>query len=129
MPTGQAPPDPEQAARQRLRESEHAETRARVYEELAADMLGRANRARGHGELPSWTTVGPRFAVAMATIVEHMGRQQGAFAISYAGPNSGWIASYEFGQEAEDSPMAGGASYGADHNLVVAVEQVAKEIS
>lgn len=38
-----------------------------------------------------------------------------------------WVVSAEFGKEADDSPMAGGAAYGLDADLRVAVEAVAAD--
>lgn len=39
-----------------------------------------------------------------------------------------WIVGYEFGREAEDSDMAGGAAYGMGPDLDSAVTQVADQV-
>lgn len=38
-------------------------------------------------------------------------------------PGEGWSLMSEFGQEAPDSPMAGGAIYGMDEDVTTCIEQ------
>lgn len=48
---------------------------------------------------------------------------EGVFAISYMGEKKkGWSVMAEFGREAEDSPMVGGAAYGMGSTLREALE-------
>lgn len=50
---------------------------------------------------------------ALQKIVEHMQKVEAGGALTLVLDEAGdWSASYVFGQEAEDSPMAGGAAYG-----------------
>lgn len=66
-------------------------------------------------------------------VVGYVGEQDGGglLALIRREPKSGggleWYLHAEFGKEAEDSPMAGGAAYGVDPDLRVALEQVASD--
>jgi len=41
---------------------------------------------------------------------------------------AGWTVALEFGREAEDSDMVGGASYAAESDLFVALTKVAQQV-
>lgn len=51
-----------------------------------------------------------------------LGKEGGSFALSYSKKRNEWMAALEFGQEAPDSPMVGGAAYAVHEVPAVAVE-------
>lgn len=78
--------------------------------------------------MPSETVSSPEAAESLGMIMGHAHQQgQGVLALSYDGQT--WVAAYEFGREAEDSDMAGGASYAQSPHLPDALRRVAEEVS
>jgi len=63
-------------------------------------------------------------------ILKHMELHGGriTFATHTVDRKQGWLVGYEFGREAEDSDMAGGAAYGTGPDLDSAVAEVAEQI-
>lgn len=60
-------------------------------------------------------------------LLDTLGEQGGSLAIN--GEDDGeWIVAIEFGREADDSPMAGGAAYGAGSTMAEALDSAAKEL-
>lgn len=53
----------------------------------------------------------------------------GNFGMGRKDENGDWIAASEFGREAPDSPMAGGAAYGAGDTADEALVQLAKDLN
>lgn len=66
----------------------------------------------------------------LTKIIETIGSDTGMLSICHD-PDSDsdfWLVGLEFGREAEDSPMAGGAAYGTGKTLAEAAERVAEEM-
>jgi hypothetical protein len=64
----------------------------------------------------------------VSKIERHLERQgEGHLAVSLS--KSEWTVGYSFGKEAEDSDMAGAASYGVGPDLETALRQVVDEIA
>jgi hypothetical protein len=70
----------------------------------------------------------------MMGVLDHLAGEGGRLTIAFrqgevdTPPDDRWIVGYEFGREAEDSDMAGGASYGMGANLNQALRQVFDEV-
>jgi hypothetical protein len=70
----------------------------------------------------------------MMGVLDHLAGEGGRLTIAFARgeidtpPDDRWIVGYEFGREAEDSDMAGGASYGIGGNLNIALRHVFDEV-
>lgn len=61
----------------------------------------------------------------ITTRLEHEGG--GHLGVAYIDHRAEWLVAVEWGQEAEDSPMAGAASYGTGDTLEQALDQVLAE--
>lgn len=61
-----------------------------------------------------------RMMLLLAEYVKDAG--EGVFGVSYKGVKKGWSVMAEFGREAPDSPMVGGAAYGMGDTLREALE-------
>jgi len=71
----------------------------------------------------------------MGGLLDHLAGEGGRLVISYTpqspeeeSPDERWLVGYEFGREAEDSDMAGGASYGVNATLRDALQHVFDEV-
>lgn len=70
----------------------------------------------------------------MLGLLDHLAGEGGRLAIAFnrgdpgPGKDDSWVVAYEFGREAEDSDMAGGASYGIGGNLNEALRTVFIEV-
>jgi hypothetical protein len=70
----------------------------------------------------------------MSGVLDHLAGEGGRLTIAFrqgevdTPPDDRWIVGYEFGREAPDSDMAGGASYGMGANLNEALRQVFDEV-
>ena len=64
----------------------------------------------------------------LAAIIGHAERQGPyRFGFGYDDDQKAFFVGYEFGKEAPDSPMFGGASYGSGETLDQALDEVIKE--
>jgi hypothetical protein len=66
----------------------------------------------------------------LAKLVAYLGEQEGGGVLllhKSDDKTSPWMVSFEFGKEAEDSDMVGGAAYGAAETAEEAVKQVAAQ--
>lgn len=66
--------------------------------------------------------------VLPAGLLAHMVGQGGALGITHRDIEGEWLVGYEFGQEAEDSPMAGGAAYATAGTLTEAVAAIVGQL-
>jgi len=74
----------------------------------------------------------PAKELSTAQIMERLAKHVeqaggGVFAMVLKQGGGEWVVSAEFGQEAPDSPMAGGAAYGLDGDLRRALETAAHD--
>jgi hypothetical protein len=65
---------------------------------------------------------------SLALILTHMNKEKVGQLVITLNDRHEWVVGYEFGKEAEDSPMSAGASYGLSSALYQALDQVVKEI-
>jgi hypothetical protein len=61
-------------------------------------------------------------------ILEHLHVEGGRLTVAYDDEEDDWTVAFEFGHEAEDSPMVGGASYATGRNLEVCLNFIADEV-
>lgn len=61
------------------------------------------------------------------TLLQHAQKNK-PFLIGLGHDEDEWSISYEFGREAPDSPMVGGAAYGVDQDFEVAMRQVLDDL-
>lgn len=61
------------------------------------------------------------------TIITGLAREGGGFGIVFNMERGKWFTSLEFGREAEDSPMAGGAAYGVSATAEEAIRQIVEQ--
>lgn len=61
-------------------------------------------------------------------LIDDYGKEQGSYNLVVGRDERGdYTTAFVFGREAPDSPMAGGASYGADRTLAGALRQIVDE--
>jgi len=63
-----------------------------------------------------------------AELLELVQKEGGVLAISYDLDKNDWSVGCEFGKEDEDSPIFGGAVYGASQHLSTALNQAVKDL-
>jgi hypothetical protein len=61
-------------------------------------------------------------------ILTHMKKQGVGQLVITLNDRGDWVIGYEFGKEAEDSPMAAGAAYGISPALNQALDQVTSDL-
>lgn len=66
-------------------------------------------------------------ALIMERLAKHVEQAGGGVFGMALRENGKWVVSAEFGREAPDSPMAGGAAYGLDKDLRRALETAAHD--
>lgn len=69
------------------------------------------------------TLINERIAIILAGVRQH----EGSVTINYNADDEVWLVGVVFGQEAEDSDMAGGVSYGMGVSLAECLRMVVEE--
>jgi hypothetical protein len=65
---------------------------------------------------------------ALEKLLDHLVEQGGRLSITWD-PADGAVVAYEFGREAEDSPMYGAAAYAGCDTILEALEIVADQVN
>lgn len=63
----------------------------------------------------------------LQVLFRHIEQNEGRLVISQTSKGE-WVIGYEFGKEAEDSDMAGGAAYGIGPSLTMALNQTVQDL-
>ena len=70
-----------------------------------------------------------RAAVSFTKLTQFLKSEGGQLVITYNNDKEKWVLGLEFGREAEDSDMAGGASYYSGIDLEWGLNQIVQEVN